>query len=109
MEQTGLAWQAPVAPPEHAGAEVSRLPFHWRPPEASSEGRTANREEEKVLQILALAGILFPSSTAGVIFSVCYLAVLSWGKSHLENPIPGSLLLSVAFLSAILSALPALY
>lgn len=48
MEQTGLTWQAPVAPPEHAGAEVSRLPFRWRPPEASSEGRTANREEEKV-------------------------------------------------------------
>ena len=59
--------------------------------------------------MLALTGTLFPSSTAGVIFSVCYLAVLSWAKSHLENPVPGYLLLSVAFLSEILSALPALY
>lgn len=39
----GLIWQAAhVTPTGHVGAEVSGLPFHWRPPEASSEGSTAH-------------------------------------------------------------------
>lgn len=37
--------------------------------------------------------------------SVCYLAVLLWGKSHMDNSVSGFLLLSTAFLSEILSAL----
>lgn len=41
VEQIRLMWQASLAPAEHMEAKVSGLPFHWRPPEVSSERRTA--------------------------------------------------------------------
>lgn len=116
VEQVGLTWQAQVTPTEHVGTEVSGLPFHWRPPAASSEGSTAHRQKENIEDRTDTGPNrnTSPSSTAGFGYLFCLLS----SSPLVGEKSPGQLcfwffvtiflffiFLLLAFLSEMLSAL----